>query len=216
MQRLEKPFYLGGKPHNDYGKGFYCTEEKKMAAEWAVSGNSNGWINEYEIDCDRLNILNLNSSDYCILHWLAILLANRTFDLSYALAQEAKEYIFKTFAVNYADADIIIGYRADDSYFSFAQDFLSGAISYRQLSEAMHLGKLGNQFVLKSPLSFDRLRFVGAEEALRELWFPLREKRDSTARSDYFASRRQRRRQGDIYIIQILDEEMTANDPRLR
>ena len=215
MQRLEKPFYLGGKPHNDYGKGFYCTEEKNMAAEWAVSGNSNGWINEYEIDCDRLNILNLSSSGYCILHWLAILLENRTFDLSYALAQEAKEYILKTFAVHYADADIIIGYRADDSYFSFAQDFLSGAISYRQLSVAMHLGKLGNQFVLKSPLAFDRLRFVGAEEALRELWFPLREKRDSTARRAYFASRKQLRRKGDIYIIQILDEEMTANDPRL-
>ena len=216
IQRLEHPFYLGGKAHNDYGKGFYCTEEKDMAAEWAVSGNCNGWINEYEIDISDLTILNLNASDYCILHWLAVLLENRTFDLSYALAQEAKEYILKNFSVAYTDADIIIGYRADDSYFAFAQDFLSGAISYRQLSQAMHLGKLGNQFVLKSPIAFERLRFLGAEEALGERWYPLRTQRDSEARNEYFASRTQRRRPGDLYIIQILDEGMTANDPRLR
>ena len=43
-----------------------------------------------------------------------------------------------------------IGYRADDSYFSFASDFINGAISYRQLCNAMCLGKLGQQFVLKS------------------------------------------------------------------
>ncbi len=215
-QRLEHPCYLGGKSHNDYGKGFYCTEEKNMAAEWAVNRNRNGWINKYEIECDGLNVLNLDESQYCILHWLSVLLENRTFDVSYALAQEAKEYILQHFPVDYSAADIIIGYRADDSYFSFAQDFLSGAISYRQLSKAMHLGKLGSQFVLKSPLAFERLEFIEAEEALHELWYPLREKRDSSARGEYFESRMQRRRQGDLYIIQIIDEGITANDPRLR
>lgn len=214
--RLEHPYYLGASSHNDYGKGFYCTEVKNMAAEWAVKRNNNGWINKYEIECEGFNVLNLNDSNYCILHWLAVLLENRTFDLSYALAQEAREYILRHFSVDYSLADIIIGYRADDSYFSFAQDFLSGAISYRQLNHAMRLGKLGNQFVLKSPLAFERLRFVEADEALRELWYPLREKRDFTARSDYFASRMQRRRPDDLYIIQIIDGGMTANDPRLR
>ena len=41
-QRLEHPYYLGESSHNDYGKGFYCTEEKNMAAEWAVKRNNNG------------------------------------------------------------------------------------------------------------------------------------------------------------------------------
>ncbi len=216
VQQLEHPYFNGGKAYNDYGMGFYCTEEKEKAAEWAVGRGTDGWINMYEMDCDNLKILDLNASDFCILHWLAVLLENRTFDVSYALAREAREYILRNFSVDYKHADIIIGYRADDSYFSFAQDFLSGAISYRQLNQAMHLGKLGCQFVLKSRESFKRLRFLGAETALRDTWYPKRQKRDATAREEYFASRNQRRRPDDLYVIQIIDQGITANDPRLR
>lgn len=77
-------------------------------------------------------------------------LENREFDTSAPLAAEAKEYLMNTFHLDYKSADIIIGYRADDSYFSFASDFINGAISYRQLCNAMRLGKLGQQFVLKA------------------------------------------------------------------
>ncbi len=216
VQQLPHPYFNGGKAHNDYGMGFYCTEEKKMAAEWAVGKGTDGWVNMYEMDCDNLTILDLNASEFCILHWLAVLLENRTFDVSYALAMEAREYILRNFSVDYSHADIIIGYRADDSYFSFAQDFLSGAISCRQLSHAMHLGKLGRQFVLKSRESFERLRFLGAENVLQETWYPKRQQRDATARKEYFSSRNQRRRPDDLYVIQIIDQGITANDPRLR
>lgn len=77
--------------------------------------------------------------------------------MSSALAAEAKEYILKNFKIEYEEYDAIVGYRADDSYFSFAQDFINGSISYRQLNRAMHLGKLGQQFVLKSKKHFSRL-----------------------------------------------------------
>ena len=215
IQRLELPFYLGGKVHNDYGRGFYCTENREIAAEWAVNIENDGWINEYEIDCDELDILDLNAPDLCILHWLAVLLENRTFDLSYALAREAREYILKNFSVDYSKADIIIGYRADDSYFSFAQDFLSGTISFRQLRHAMFLGQLGRQFVLKSRRSYEHISFVAAEKVLKEVWYPLRDKRNTDARMEYFASRNQRRRPDDLFIIQIIDEGIQADDPRL-
>ena len=75
---------------------------------------------------------------------------NREFDAPSGLAAEAKEYILKNFTADYKNYDAIIGYRADDSYFSFAQDFINGTISYRQLGNALRLGKLGQQFVLKS------------------------------------------------------------------
>lgn len=42
-------------------------------------------------------------------------------------------------------------------YFSFAQDFVAGVISLEKLSEAMRLGKLGEQIVLKSPKAFDQI-----------------------------------------------------------
>ena len=147
---IQKPIYGQGEKYNDYGLGFYCTDSIDMAKEWGVKKDTDGYANCYELDCNGLTILNLNDSQYCILHWLAILLQKREFDIPSGLALEAKEYILDKFSIDYERYDAIIGYRADGSYFSFAQDFINGTISFRQLNHAMYLGKLGQQFVLKS------------------------------------------------------------------
>lgn len=213
---IEKPMYGFGKTYNDYGLGFYCTDNLEMAKEWSVGYERNGFVNAYEIDCVDLKILDLNSEEYGILHWLSVLLENREFDEHSALGHEAKQYILNRFKVDYESYDIIIGYRADDSYFSFAQDFINGAISYRQLNNALHLGNLGQQFVLKSQKAFDRIQFVDASAALAEEWYAKKELRDKSARREYFNLERNRRQKGDIYITQIMDEEMKADDLRLR
>lgn len=213
---IERPRFGYGKPYNDYGLGFYCTESLELAKEWGVSLERSGYANCYELECDGLQILDLNRSEFCILHWLSVLLENREFDVPSGLALEAKEYILTNFAVNYKDCDAIIGYRADDSYFSFAQDFINGTISYRQLNSAMHLGKLGQQFVLKSQGAFDCIRFTGFEVASSEEWYGKKMLRDKSARREYFSVERGRRQRGDLYITQIMDEEMRADDPRLR
>ena len=36
---IEKPYYHGGKAENDYGFGFYCTENLDLAKEWSCSNN---------------------------------------------------------------------------------------------------------------------------------------------------------------------------------
>lgn len=54
------------------------------------------------------------------------------------------------FSVNVNAYDLIIGYRADDSYFDYAESFLNNGISVQQLAKAMRLGKLGEQIVVKS------------------------------------------------------------------
>lgn len=213
---IEKPEFGKGKTYNDYGIGFYCTENLTLAKEWAVDIGRNGYANIYEIDDSKLSVLDLNDEEYIILHWLAILLENRHFDVPSALSQEAKEYILHNFSVDYKNYDVIIGYRADDSYFSFAQDFLNGTISYRQLSNAMRLGNLGQQFVLKSKKAFDLISFIGFENASFNEWYSRKENRDKAARRDYFDTEKNKRRRGDIYITQIIDEEMTADDSRLR
>lgn len=213
---IEHPQFGAGKPYNDYGSGFYCTENSDMAKEWGAGEKKNGYANRYTIDCDGLSILNLNAPQYCIMHWLAVLLENRVFDTSNALAYQAREYILSEFHIDYSAADCMIGYRADDSYFSFAQDFISGAISYRQLSNAMHLGKLGQQFVLKSKKAFDIISFTGYETAESSEWYPKRKKRDRAARTEYFNIERNRLKPGDLFITQILAEEMKPDDPRLR
>ena len=213
---VEKPLFGHGKRYNDYGLGFYCTDSLEMAKEWGVGKDWDGYANCYELDCTDLKILDLNAPEYGILHWLAVLLQNREFDVPSGLALEAKEYLFENFSVDYESYDAIIGYRADDSYFSFAQDFINGTISYRQLNNAMHLGKLGQQFVLKSKNAFDRITFTGYEIADCSEWYAKKMLRDKTARREYFSVERNKRQRGDLYITQIMDEELKSDDPRLR
>lgn len=214
--RIEQPVYGYGKAYNDYGIGFYCTESADMAKEWGVAAERNGYANSYDLDMDGLTVLNLNDSGYNILHWLSVLLQNREFEVTSVLAGEAKEYLTTYFSPDYLSVDIIIGYRADDSYFSFAQDFINGTISYRQLSKAMHLGKLGQQIVLKSRKAFSQLTFVDAQIARADEWFAKKQFRDRSARDEYFNVERNKRRRGDIYITHIMDEEMRDDDERLR
>lgn len=213
---IEKPIFGYGKRYNDYGLGFYCTDSLEMAKEWAAGKERDGYANCYELECDGLRILDLNESEYSILHWLTVLLQNREFNVPSGLALEAKEYLIANFAIDYESCDAIIGYRADDSYFSFAQDFINGTISYRQLNNAMHLGKLGQQFVLKSESAFERIKFVDSEIVKSDEWYAKKLRRDKAARSEYFNVERSRRQRSDLYITQIMDEEMKPDDPRLR
>ena len=211
---IKIPEFHGGKPHNDYGYGFYCTEIGDLAKEWAVSEEHDGYANCYELDMDGLRILNLNH-EYSILTWLSILIQNRTINLDTPLAAEVSRYLRDNFSVDTTMYDLIIGYRADDSYFSFAQDFLSGAISYQQLRKAMYLGELGEQIVLVSRRSFSAIRYIGSEKAFRSEWLVKKTERDRQARAAYLHSDRMRYRRGELYAVTILDEEIKPNDPRL-
>lgn len=213
--RIEKPVFGGGRAANDYGRGFYCTESESLACEWAVSEKHDGYANCYEFRDDGLSTLDLNGTGYTILHWLAVLLEHRTFDTRYGLSTLAKQYLTENFHVDVEAYDVIRGYRADDSYFSFAQDFISGAISYPQLTTAMRLGKLGEQIVLKSRRAFSRLKFISAKEAVREDWLDAKESRDTSARRDYFDMRKTPYRLEDLSIQQIIQERIVPGDPRL-
>ena len=215
--RIEKPEYGKGKPYNDYGLGFYCTEDIEMAKEWSCGEDHDGFANEYTLDITGLKVLNLNAPEYTILHWLAVLLKNRTFRLTNPIAKDAKEYLLEHFPVNTEDYDIIIGYRADDSYFSFAEDFLNNAISVRKLEKAMRLGNLGEQVVLVSRAAFDALKYVGAEEADRSMYYVLKMKRDKAAREEYLGSdRKPSYGLDELYMLDIMRQGVKADDPRLR
>ena len=118
---IEVPTYNGGKRTNDYGYGFYTTESKELAKEWACGDGRDGFANVYELNLEGLRILNLNAPEYSILNWLAVLARYRSYWQNGSIAEEAKEYLQRNFFVDPTLYDIVIGYRADDSYFSFAQ-----------------------------------------------------------------------------------------------
>ncbi len=213
---IEVPVYNGSKRSNDYGYGFYTTESLELAKEWACSNNGNGFANTYEVDLTSLNILNLNSSDYSILNWLAILAQHRTYWQKNSIAEEAKAYIHDNFYIDLAAYDVIIGYRADDSYFSFAQDFVSGAISLSKLSEAMRLGKLGEQIVFKSPKSFSCLRFIGATPAEASIYYEKKLSRDKDARMAYRDTKHNPDSINELFMIDIMREGIKNGDSRLQ
>ena len=212
---IEKPIYGKGKAYNDYGKGFYCTEILELAKEWACTEGVDGYANQYEIETDNLRILNLSADEYTILHWLALLMTYRKLRLSTPVMKRGAEWLKEHFLVDIDDYDAIIGYRADDSYFSFARAFVNNEISLGQLSHAMRLGKLGEQFVLKSPKAFESTKFVSYKSADNTVDYARRKVRDDEARAGFFAELEKEDIDG-LYMRDIIREEVKADDPRLR
>lgn len=211
---IEKPYYHGGKAENDYGFGFYCTESLELAKEWSCSNNeNNGFANKYSIDLSGLKILDLTDKRYSILNWVAILLKFRTFDLSNDISIQAKEYLLKNFYIDVNNYDIVIGFRADDSYFSFARDFVNNTIPVRKLSQAMELGQLGKQVVIVSELAFSKLHFEGFETADRLVYFTKRKARDENAREDYLkGTRKSAILINDIFVMDIIRKGFKDGD----
>ena len=213
---VEKPVFRGGKKSNDYGYGFYTTESLDLAKEWACAKNTDGYANRYELAMEGLTVLNLNSPEYSILNWLAVLTHYRSYWQNGSIAEEAKKYLQEHFFVDPEEYDIIIGYRADDSYFSFAQDFVAGTISLQKLSEAMKLGKLGEQIVLKSERAYTKIFFQGADFAEAQRWYDKKSVRDREARRAYRRSKGTADGIADLYMLDIMREGITNGDSRLR
>ena len=212
---ISAPEYGVGKSWNDYGKGFYCTESIELAKEWGCSEeNKNGYANAYTIDTEGLTVLNLSDEKYNILNWLAILLQNRVFDLSLPMSIRARDYIIENFNVDTKNADIIIGYRADDSYFSFAKDFVNNSINLDQLSNAMRLGKLGEQVVIMSKKAFYRIVYLEDETefADADIYYPKRVKRDEEAKKQYLDTERFEIDLNGLFINDIIRRKMTNED----
>lgn len=203
---IEKSYYHGGKAENNYGFGFYCTKSLKLAKEWSCSNNeNNGFSNKYSLDLPSLKILDLTDKRYSILNWVAIILKFRTFDFSNDISIQVKEYLLKNFYIVVNNYDIVIGFRADDSYFSFARDFVNNAITVRKLSQAMELGQLGKQVVIVSELAFSKLYFEGFETDDRLEYFTKRKARDEKVREDYLkGARKSVTLINDIFVVDIM------------
>ncbi|WP_051204382.1 DUF3990 domain-containing protein [Butyrivibrio sp. VCD2006] len=208
-----EPIYGYGRTDNDYGKGFYCTEDVELAREWASNTEKGGFLNKYEILEDGLRIINLRSPEYNILNWLAILLSNRRIRYSSPIEKRGAEYIIEQYFPDLKKADILVGYRADDSYFSFSRAFISNTITLEQLAHAMKYGDLGEQVVLVSKKAFERIEFNGAEVVDGKVYSPLRTKRDATTREAYQLMLEEEQKTG-IYLSEIMKEGI--KDEQLR
>lgn len=212
-KNIIKPIFGEGKKNNDFGLGFYCTKDINLAKEWAVSSLKDGFANKYILNIEYLKILNLNSSEYTILNWIAILVEHRLFSLKSPVAQRAKKYLIDNFGINVNAYDVIIGYRADDSYFDYAESFLNNSITVEQLAKAMKLGKLGEQIVIKSQYAFSCLTYDGFEIAKKEEFYEYRKVRNDNANKMYLNILEDE--SDGLYIRDIIRLEIKNNDSRI-
>lgn len=210
---IEQPVFGEGRKNNDFGLGFYCTASEELAKEWAVSSLRDGFSNRYTLNTEYLNILNLNSSDYTILNWIAVLVEHRLFSIKTPVARRAKKYLVDHFRVNVNAFDLIIGYRANDSYFDYAESFLNNGISVEQLAYAMRLGKLGEQIVIKSKFAFSNLKYEGFDIAAKDRYYVLRKARDDEANQLYLNMLEEEN--DGLYIQDIMKGGIQNDDPRI-
>ena len=214
---IEIPDIDIGNPHNDYGKGFYCTQVDEMACEWACKKNTNGFVNIYDFDDKGLKVLNLLDGHFTVLNWIAMLLQYRTFNLETELSIDARDYIIAHYLVDLSGYDVVIAYRADDSYFQYAEAFVSNGLPLRSLNKALRLGKMGEQTVVISQKGFERLKFADSYPVDRDIYYPKFMDRDTTARETYRREiKRSKSYQDDIFVLDILREEMKDDDPRIQ
>lgn len=201
---IETPEYGKGKPYNDYGRGFYCTQSEDLAKEWAVADGRDGYANKYSLDMTGLKLLDLSESKYNVLNWMTLLIQNRVFTLKSDISKLGKTFLISHFSLSVEDFDVIKGYRADDSYFAYAESFLDNTISVQRLSEALRLGELGEQIVLTSKKAFENIKFLGFEFADSATYYHLRRERNEKARLQFLSNRRGTPSPDDIYLSDII------------
>lgn len=212
---VEHPVREKCRPENDFGQCFYCTEILDLAKEWACQDGIAGVVSAYTINISGLSVINLNDDAYHTLNWLGTMLRYRCPSRLDDESSVAREYLIQNFSVDTSSADIVIGYRADDSYFRYTGDYLYGRIGLDKLSEAMRLGKLGEQVAVQSERAFERLEFQNSYE-VEETYISRYQIRDQNARAAYRETIK-----GQIYmektlpIAQIIREGIKNDDPRL-
>lgn len=199
---IEKPEYGKGNIHNDYGLGFYCCSNKALAEEWAAKRSGHGYINKYKIRDDRFNILDLTKPpNDNVLYWVALLIHNRELssDLKDNFPKEIK-YLEDKFLIDVSKFDIVIGYRADDSYFRFPEAFIRSEITLESLNKIFQAGELGKQYVLISKRAFRLIRFLDYQEVFEK------------SKEDYY----KRKSGADKVFTDLLNSDRYSKETRLR
>lgn len=128
----------------DFGRGFYLTEDKKMAEKWAV-GKAVSIVNSYELNLHDLKVVRLGLTK----QWLDFVAYNRGYG----------DKMFDT-----EEIDVIIGPTADDKMFNTLSAYFAGFLSAEQTIRYLNIAGYSNQIVLKTNKAIQNLSFVNSKE----------------------------------------------------
>lgn len=173
------PTFGTGRKNKDYGQGFYVTLDKELGKEWAWGSYNTGakaYIHTYEIDIAGLRVCDFTELNN--ITCIAELEANRTQNTDDRDALEDRiELFIEKFKLDTSAFDIIVGYRADDSYFTYLTDFVWASIYRDQVNCIWNIGN-DIELCIKSERAFERLRQIDIEEVPREYKGCYKKRRD--------------------------------------
>ena len=89
-------------------------------------------------------------------------------------------------------------------------------IVYHGSDHIMHLGKLGEQIVFKSKESFSHIRFIDAQPVDGIVYYEKKSIRDREARRAYRNTKLSPDGINELFMLDIMREEIKNGDPRLR
>lgn len=183
QKEVVKPAFGLGSPFHDFGAGFYLTDSTQLAMEWSVCrpGCGNGWVHAFDLDTDGLKIFDFRSVS--VLSWVAELMKHRDADESSAYRRRAPVFIGK-YGIDTTDFDVIVGWRADASYFYIVKAFVRDEVDVDALPGLLNLGDFGIQYAIKSPMAYSRLRPLPElrQGVSFDAYHPAYESRDGDAR----------------------------------
>lgn len=127
----------------------------------------------------------MNLTELDSIHWIAELVYNRKLNIQdKEVVQDNIKILLEKYKLDTSEHDVIIGYRANDSYFAYAEAFVSGTIYKDTLEKALRTGELGIQIFIKSAKAFQNLKKTAVEE-VPEKYRGYFVKRDKNARDTY-------------------------------
>ncbi len=153
-----KPVFGLGSDRHDFGKGFYLTDAPDLAEEWSVyrPKSRDGWVHVFDLDLSGLEVMDFRQSDR-VFAWVAELMKHRDADESAAYRRRAPSFIEK-FGLDTDACDVVVGWRADASYFYIVKAFVRGEVDADCLPDLLKLGGFGVQYVVKSQAAYAQLR----------------------------------------------------------
>ena len=143
---IRKPLSQKGRADVDFGKGFYMTEDKKMAQKWACNKNIS-IVNVYEADLSLLNVKHMAADE----EWLDYVVFYRTHE---------GEIPFDDIVY-----DVIYGPTADDKLFVTLDMYSDGFLSKKQAIHIINCMNYSCQVVFKNDDAIkSTVRFKEAKE----------------------------------------------------
>ena len=129
--------------------------------------------------------------------------------------RKGAEWLKEHFLIDIEEYDVIVGYRADDSYYSFVQTFINNGMTLNTLAKTMYLGQLGEQVFIKSEKAFKVLEFIGADEVEADIYYSGKRERDQKARREYRLLQNMEETENELLMIDIVRGGIKNGDPRL-